>query len=327
MPSVEMTSDRQSLQSGGLPAAGRKTKSSALWRKLNQSKYLLLLFLPCLIYYILFKYLPMFGIVISFKNYNLYKGIWDSPWVGFKYYKMFFANPDFLILLRNTILLGAYKLFFGFPAPIILALMLNELKHAMFKRFVQTVSYLPHFISNVVVASMVIMFLSPSGGIVNHIIQLLGMDPVNFMVKAELFRPIYVISEIWQHIGWETIIYLAALTAIDPQLYEAAEMDGAGRWKRVFHVTLPGIAPAIVILFILNIGKVLEIGFEKVFLLYNPAIYETADIISTYVYRTGLSQGNYSYATAIDLFGGIVSLIFVYSANYLSRKVGETSLW
>jgi putative aldouronate transport system permease protein len=327
MPSVEMTSDRQSLQSGGLPAAGRKTKSSALWRKLNQSKYLLLLFLPCLIYYILFKYLPMFGIVISFKNYNLYKGIWDSPWVGFKYYKMFFANPDFLILLRNTFLLGAYKLFFGFPAPIILALMLNELKHAMFKRFVQTVSYLPHFISNVVVASMVIMFLSPSGGIVNHIIQLLGMDPVNFMVKAELFRPIYVISEIWQHIGWETIIYLAALTAIDPQLYEAAEMDGAGRWKRVFHVTLPGIAPAIVILFILNIGKVLEIGFEKVFLLYNPAIYETADIISTYVYRTGLSQGNYSYATAIDLFGGIVSLIFVYSANYLSRKVGETSLW
>lgn len=317
------------MRSSGAKAMGSsKARAGALfWKRLKTSRYLLLLFLPCLIYYIVFKYAPMFGIVISFKNYNLYKGVWESPWVGLKYYQMFFENPDFWNLLRNTFLLGVYKLFFGFPAPIILALMINEVKNAMFKRFVQTVSYLPHFISNVVVASMVIMFLSPSSGIVNHVLQALGMDPVNFMIKAELFRPIYVISEIWQHVGWETIIYLAALTSIDPQLYEAAEMDGAGRWKRVFHVTLPGIAPAIVILFIMNIGKVLEIGFEKVFLLYNPAIYETADIISTYVYRTGLSQGNYSYATAIDLFGGIVSLIFVYSANYLSRKVGETSLW
>ncbi|MDF2959381.1 MAG: sugar transporter permease [Paenibacillus sp.] len=326
MPPLEIMNPDPQTVSAIKPVTGR-TKAGAAMKKLKQSRYLLLLFLPCLIYYIVFKYAPMFGLVISFKNYNLYKGIWDSPWVGFKYYQMFFQNPDFFKLLRNTFLLGVYKLFFGFPAPIILALMLNEVKNAIFKRFVQTVSYLPHFISNVVVASMVIMFLSPSGGIVNHILTRLGMDPVNFMVKAELFRPIYVVSEIWQHLGWETIIYLAALTAIDPQLYEAAEMDGAGRWKRMMHVTLPGIAPAIVILFILNIGKVLEIGFEKVFLMYNPAIYETADIISTYVYRVGLSQGNYSYATAIDLFGGIISLIFVYSANYLSRKAGETSLW
>jgi putative aldouronate transport system permease protein len=295
--------------------------------KFRKSKYLLLMFLPCFIYFVLFKYLPMFGIVISFKNYNLYKGIWESSWVGLKYYRMFFENPDFFKLLRNTILLGFYKLLFGFPAPLILALLLNELKNQVFKRFVQTVSYLPHFISNVVVASMVVMFLSPSTGTINHIIEWFGFEPINFMVKPGLFRSIYVVSEIWQHIGWETIIYLAALTAIDPMLYEAAEIDGASRWKKLVHVTLPGIAPAIVILLILNVGKVLEIGFEKVFLLYNPATYETADIISTYVYRVGLMEGNFSYASAIDLFTGVVSLIFILTTNYISRKVSETSLW
>ncbi len=308
------------------PAPVRKQTNRFL-KRLSNSKYLLLLFLPCLLYYAVFKYAPIGGIIISFKNYNLFKGIWDSPWVGLKWYVMFLQNPDFLVILKNTFLLGVYKLVFGFPAPIILALLLHEVKNAFFKRFVQTVSYLPHFISNVVVASMVIMFLSPSSGIVNQMIQWFGFEPINFMVKPDLFRWIYVASEVWQHVGWETIIYLAALTAIDPGLYEAAEIDGASRWKQMVHVTLPGIAPAIVILFILNIGKVLEIGFEKVFLLYNPAIYETADIISTYVYRTGLNQGNYSYATAIDLFGGIVGLIFVYSANYMSRKVNQTSLW
>ncbi|WP_213585985.1 ABC transporter permease subunit [Paenibacillus sp. J2TS4] len=306
------------------PGPNKKSRLSSKWIR---GKYLVLMFVPCLLYYLLFKYLPMFGIVISFKNYNLYKGIWASDWVGLKYYIMFFQNPDFPILLRNTFLLGFYKLLFGFPAPIALALLLNEVKTIVFKRFVQTVSYLPHFISNVVVASMVILFLSPSGGMINKIIESLGFESINFMVEPKLFRSIYVVSEIWQHIGWETIIYLAALTSIDPMLYEAAEIDGASRWKKLWNVTLPGIAPAIVILFILNVGKVLEIGFEKVFLLYNPATYETADILSTYVYRTGLMQGNFSYAAAIDLFTGVVSLVFIYSTNYLSRKLGETSLW
>jgi putative aldouronate transport system permease protein len=310
-----------------LPHSPIHPKQKPFLRKLDQSKYLLLLFLPTLIFYILFKYLPIFGIVISFKDYNLFKGILDSPWVGFKYYRMFFHSPDFFELIRNTFLLGLYKLIFGFPAPIILALILNEVRQSFFKKFVQTVSYLPHFISNVVVASMVLMFLSPSSGVVNQLIGALGMDPINFMSRPEFFRAIYVISEIWQHAGWETIIYLAALTAIDPLLYEAAEIDGASRWKQLFHVTLPGITPAIVILFILNIGNVLDIGFEKVFLLYNPAIYQTSDILSTFVYRTGLGQGNFSYAAAIDLFTGIISLLFIYSANYISRKVGETSLW
>ncbi|WP_239634019.1 ABC transporter permease subunit [Paenibacillus sp. H1-7] len=307
--------------------ASQRSKQASYWKQWKRGKYLFLLFLPTLLFYVLFKYVPMFGLIISFKNYNLFKGVWESEWVGFKYYKLFWENPDFFKLIYNTFILGVYRLVFGFSAPIILALLLNEARHALFKRFVQTVSYLPHFISNVVAASMVLMFLSPSSGIVNHIIQWLGFEPINFMVMPGMFRSVYVVSEIWQHVGWETIIYLAALTSIDPQLYEAAEMDGADRWRRMLHVTLPGIAPAIVIVFILNVGHVLDIGFEKVFLLYNPAIYETADIISTYVYRTGIGQGNYSYATAIDLFTGIVSLIFIYSANWVSRRVGETSLW
>ncbi|WP_282940826.1 ABC transporter permease subunit [Paenibacillus sp. RC67] len=297
---------------------------SKTWRK---SKYLWLLFLPCLVYFILFRYAPMFGLVITFKNYNTFKGIMASEWVGLKYYRMFLENPDFFLLLRNTFLLGAYKLLFSFPAPIALALLLNEVRTVLFKKFVQTVSYLPHFISNVIVASMVIMFLSPTGGLINQMIKALGFQPINFMMEPGMFRTVYVISEIWQHIGWETIIYLAALTAVDPQLYEAAGIDGANRWRKLWHVTVPGIAPAIVIVFILNVGKVLEIGFEKVFLMYNPATYGTADIISTYVYRVGLEQGNFSYAAAIDLFMGIISLIFIWTANTISRRVGETSLW
>ncbi|MCM3337435.1 ABC transporter permease subunit [Paenibacillus sp. MER TA 81-3] len=298
-----------------------------LLRKLNQTKYLWLLFLPCLLYYVVFKYAPMFGIVISFKDYNLFKGIQESAWVGWKYYRMFFENPDFMKLMRNTLLLGVYNLAFGFPAPIVLAVLLNEVKHSLFKRFVQTVSYLPHFISNVVVASMVVMFLSPTGGILHELLKWFGAANANVMMEPEWFRTVYVASEIWQHAGWETIIYLAALTTIDPVLYEAADMDGAGRFRKLWHVTLPGIRPTIIILLILNIGKVLEIGFEKVFLLYNPATYETADIIGTYVYRVGLVQGNYSYATAIDLFMGIISLIFVIAANTISRRVGNTSIW
>ncbi|QUL55865.1 sugar ABC transporter permease [Paenibacillus tritici] len=295
-----------------------------IWRR---NKLLWLLFLPCLLYYLIFKYLPMFGLVITFKDYNLFKGIWASSWVGFKYYRMFLENPDFLLLMKNTFLLGLYRLVFGFPAPILLAILLNEVRKASFKRLVQTVSYLPHFISNVIVASMVIMFLSPTGGLINNLLGGLGIGPVNFMNEPGFFRIIYVISEIWQHIGWETIIYLAALTAIDPQLYEAAEMDGAGRLRRIWHITLPGISPAIVITLILNIGQVLEIGFEKVFLMQNPAIYETADIISTYVYRVGMQQGNFSYGASIDLFMGVISLVFIYSANWISRRISETSLW
>ncbi|WP_238357732.1 ABC transporter permease [Cohnella zeiphila] len=302
--------------------------SSSRFRRIWQNNiYLWLLFLPCLLYYLIFRYAPMFGLVITFKDYNLFRGVWGSPWVGLKYYRLFLNNPDFWPLMKNTFLLGFYKLVFGFPAPILLALLLNELRKATMKRFVQTVSYLPHFISNVIVASMVIMFLSPSGGLINNMIEWFGFKPINFMNEPGMFRGIYVVSEIWQHIGWETIIYLAALTAVDPQLYEAASIDGASRMRKIWHVTLPGISPAIVITLILNIGQVLEIGFEKVYLMQNPAIYDTADIISTYVYRVGMEQGNFSYGSAIDLFMGIICFIFIYGANWISRRASETSLW
>nr|WP_157273026.1 ABC transporter permease subunit [Paenibacillus daejeonensis] len=296
-------------------------------RRWSRGKLLLVMFVPCLLYYVLFKYYPMFGIVISFKNYNLYKGVWESDWVGFKYYAMFFQNPDFWLLFRNTFLLGLYKLVFGFPAPILLALMLHEVRNRLFKRFVQTATYMPHFISNVIVASMVVMFLSPTGGLINQLMNSLGLETVHFLTRPEWFRTIYVLSEIWQHLGWETIIYLAALSAIDPSLYEAAEMDGAGRLRKVWSVTLPGITSAIVILLLLNVGKVLEIGFEKVYLLANPTTYETADIFSTYVYRVGMTNGNFSYAAAIDMFTGVVSLVFIVMANSISRKVSDNSLW
>lgn len=296
-------------------------------KRWHNSKYLMLLFLPALIYYLLFKYVPMFGILISFKDYNTFKGVWASEWVGLKYYSLFFHSPDFLKLLKNTVLLGISKVVFGFPAPIILALLLNEVRRAALKRFVQSISYLPHFISNVVVVSMMFLFLSPTSGLVNNVIQWFGYDAMNFMQNEDYFRAIYILSEIWQHVGWETIIYLAALSAIDPQLYEAARVDGANRRHQLLHITIPGIRPAIIILFILNIGHVLDIGFEKVLLMLNPSIYATADVLSTYVYRTGIQSMNYSYATAIDLFSSIINLIFILTANWISRRTSETSLW
>ncbi|UKS28542.1 ABC transporter permease subunit [Paenibacillus sp. HWE-109] len=299
----------------------------SIFRQLKRDRTYVLLLAPVLVYYILFRYVPMFGIIISFMDYNLFKGIGGSPWVGLKYYKIFFENRDFLVIIKNTILLGGYKLFFGFPAPIVLALLLNELRSSVYKRFVQTVSYLPHFLSSVVVSSMIIMLLSPSTGWINHAIQWLGFPAINFLQKAEWFRTIYISSEVWQQVGWGSIIYLAAITTIDPQLYEASKMDGAGRWKQTMHVTLPGIASSIVILFILQIGHVLEIGFEKVFLLSNAATYDTSDVLSTYVYRTGILQAGFSYATAIDLFMGIIALLLVYTSNKICRRLGETSLW
>jgi putative aldouronate transport system permease protein len=299
----------------------------SIFKQLRRDQIFLLLLAPVLVYYVMFRYAPMFGIVISFMDYNLFKGFAGSEWVGLKYYKLFFENPDFFVIIKNTLILGAYKLFFGFPAPIILALMLNELRHAFFKKFVQTVSYLPHFISTVVVSSMVVMLLSPSTGWISHALQRMGFPTISFLQESEWFRTIYISSEVWQYMGWDSILFLAALTTIDPQLYEAAKMDGAGRFKQIWHVTLPGIAMTIAIVFLLKIGHVLEIGFEKVFLLANAATYDVSDVISTYVYRVGILQGGFSYATAIDLFMGIIGFVLVYVSNKVSRKFSETSLW
>jgi putative aldouronate transport system permease protein len=304
-----------------------KFKGSNFIKRFNQSKYLLLLFLPCFLYFVIFRYLPIYGLVIAFKNYKIFAGFNESPWVGFKYFKMFFESPDSLIIVRNTILLGLNNLFWGFPAPIIFALVLNEVRNMAFKRTVQTISYLPYFMSPVVVVGMVIAFLSPRNGTINNFIVSLGGQPINFLMEPGLFRPIYVCMGIWQNMGWGAILYLAALSSIDPTLYEAANIDGANKLRQIWHVTLPGITPTIVTLFILDTGQLLEIGFEKVFLLYNPAIYSTADVVSTYVYRIGLINSNFSYATAIGMSMSVISLIFISISNYLSRKLGDTSLW
>lgn len=296
-------------------------------KRLNESKYLLLLFLPALVYFAVFEYAPMFGIAVVFKDYNLFRGFWASPWVGLENFKVLFDNPNFLPLFRNTFLLGFYSLILGFPAPILLALLLNEVRNIHFKRFVQTVSYLPYFISNVVVASMILLFLSPDGGMVNVFLQNMGIEPIYFMAKPELFRSIYVLSGIWQGIGWGTIIYLAAISGVDLNLYEAAELDGAGRWRKMWYVTVPSIMPVIVILFIMHIGGLMSTGFEKVYLLYNPLTYETADIFSTYTYRIGLQSGNFGYATAVGLFNSVVGFILIISANYAARWMRQTSLW
>lgn len=295
--------------------------------QIKRDRIFLLLLAPTMIFYIMFRYVPMFGITISFMDYNLFKGIAGSPWVGLKYYRMFFENPDARIIIKNTVLLGFYKLLFGFPAPIILALMLNEVRSMLFKRFVQTVSYMPYFLSIVVVASMIDMFLSPSTGWLNHALQSMGFPAINFLQEPGWFRTIFVSSEIWQQVGWGSIIYLAAVTTIDPQLYEAARMDGAGRMKQIWHVTLPGLATTVAIMFLMQVGQILEISFEKVFLLSNAATYDTSDIISTYVYRIGLLQGNFSYGAAIDLFMGVIGFVLVYASNRISRRFSETSLW
>lgn len=291
-----------------------------------QNKYLYLLFSLPVAYFIIFQYAPMFGILIAFKDYNVFQGVLKSPWVGTKYFEQFLTDPYFWKLVRNTVLINVYMLLFFFPTPIILALLLNELSRQWFKRLVQTISYLPHFLSTVVICGMIINFMN-TDGLINQALQYFGHEPVKFLLMPDWFRTIYIGSEIWAGIGWGSIIYLAALTSLDPQIYEAATMDGANRWQQTIHITLPGIAPVITIMFLLTLGNIMSVGFEKILLLYTGPTYETADVISTYVYRRGLINSDFSYATAVGLFQSIIALCFVSTANYISRKLSATSLW
>lgn len=295
-------------------------------RLIVQNKYLYLMFFLPVAYFIIFQYAPMFGILIAFKDYNVFQGVMKSPWVGTKYFEEFLTDPYFWKLVRNTVLINVYMLIFFFPTPIILALLLNELSRQWFKRLVQTISYLPHFLSTVVICGMIINFMN-TDGLINQVIQYFGYEPVKFLLMPDWFRTIYVGSEIWAGIGWGSIIYLAALTSLDPQLYEAATMDGANRWHQMLNITLPGIAPVITIMFLLTLGNIMSVGFEKILLLYTGPTYETADVISTYVYRRGLINSDFSYATAVGLFQSIIALGFVSAANYISRKLSSTSLW
>jgi putative aldouronate transport system permease protein len=286
---------------------------------------LLMISLP-VVYYIIFKYIPIYGILISFFDYNPRLGIWKSEFVGIKYYIDYLTNIYFWKLARNTVVLQGLGLIFGFPIPIILALMINEVRSNTYKKLVQSISYLPHFISIVVVCGMIKNFLS-NGGIINSMIARLGGHTIQFLTNAKYFRTIYVSSGIWQGAGWGSIIYIAALTTIDPQLYEAATIDGANRFQKIIHITIPGIISTIIIMLILRIGNMINVGFEKVLLLYTPSTYETADVISTFVYRRSLIHSDYSYGTAVGLFVSIINYLFLWGANKIARNIGSASLW
>lgn len=287
---------------------------------------LYLMILPVLLFYLIFHYIPMYGVSIAFKDYTPGVGMLGSPWVGLEHFRNFFEDVYFLRILKNTLWISITSILFGFPAPIILALLINEIKNKYFTKSVQTITYMPHFISLVVICSMIKEFVADNG-IITQFATMVGYDGKVMLSKPELFVPIYVLSGIWQEIGWGSIIYLAALSGVDESLYEAAVIDGAGRWKQVLHVTLPGILPTIIILFIMRMGTVLSVGYEKIILLYNPGIYETSDVISSYIYRKGLQDFEWSYSTAVGLFNSAVNVILLIFTNNISKKLSGTALW
>ncbi len=292
----------------------------------NLELYLFFL-LPTLLIVLLFRYWPMYGVQIAFKNYIPTKGFWGSSWVGFDHFMRFFRSYKFYITLKNTLLISLYQLVFAFPFPIILAIMLNQVRSYSYKRFVQTITYAPNFISVVVLIGLLNLFLSPRIGLVNNVIKELGGDPIFFLGKPELFKTLYVSSGIWQGTGWGAIIYIAALSGVSPNLYEAAKIDGANRLKRIWHIDLPSIAPTIIILLILNTGRVMSVGFEKVFLMQNPTNLETSEVISTYVYKVGLLGGQFSFGAAVGLFNAAINLILLLIVNRIAKKVSSVGLF
>lgn len=286
----------------------------------------LLVLLP-LAYLIIFKYVPMYGAQIAFRDFSPVKGILGSDWAGFKHFRTFFESPNFWMLIKNTLVISLYSLLVGFPAPILLALALNEVRGMRFKRLVQMVTFAPYFISTIVMVSMIILFLSPRLGFVDHILNAFGMESVNFMGVPSYFSSIFVWSNVWQGIGYGAVIYLAALSGINVDLYEAARVDGASRIRKVWHIDLPGIMPAATVLLILNVGQIMNVGFEKIYLMQNPLNTSTSEVISTYVYKIGLLGANFSFSAAVDLFNSVINLILLLTVNYAARRLSESSLW
>ncbi len=298
------------------------------WKKyIRRDWMLLLIILPGVIYFAVFCYGPMYGILMAFKDYNISKGIWGSPWAGTKYFRELVGSVYFGRLVKNTFLLSIEQLIWSFPVPIAFALLLNEIRNQKFQRFAQTAAYLPHFVSVVVVVGILKDLLSSNGGVLTQLFSLFGVTPKNYFNMPGAFRTLYVSSGVWQEFGWNSIIYVAAISGIDQQLYESAALDGAGRWKRLIHITLPSIAPTIILLLILNMGNMLNIGYEKVILMYNSATYSTADIFSTYVYRKGLLSAQYSFASAVGLANSVINVIILLGANFLAKKTTETSIF
>ncbi|MEK3724604.1 ABC transporter permease [Paenibacillus sp. FSL H8-0034] len=308
------------------PSVNKKTKWQQVRRKLRKSQYLYAMFVLPFIYFLIFHYAPMIGNMMAFQDYSIIKGVFHSPWAGLKYFKQFLYEPYFWKVLRNTLMLNLYALIFYFPAPIIFAILLNELRSSLFKRFIQTVTYVPHFLSTVVIAGMIVNFVSISG-LFNQLIVHFGGEAQTFLALPEWFRTIYISSEIWQGMGWNSIIYLAALASIDPGLYEAATIDGANRWHKIRHITLPGLATVATILLLLTIGHMLSVGFEKIILLYSGPTYETADVLQTYVYRRGLIDADFSFAAAVGIFQSVISLVLIVVANQAAKKIQGASLF
>ncbi|MFI7454102.1 ABC transporter permease [Nonomuraea sp. NPDC049714] len=308
------------------PRSGTRAPRRTWRQALRRDWQLYSLALLPLLFFLIFRYLPMIGNVIAFRKFEPGGSIFGEEWVGLRYVRMFLDDPTFWTVFTNTLTLGGLTLLFCFPLPIVLALLLNEIRTRKLKRFLQSVSYLPHFLSIVIVAGIV-MQMTAIDGPINQMLKLVGQEPTPFLQKPEWFRTIFVSSEMWQTVGWGTILYLAALTTIDDQLYEAARIDGANRWRQIWHVTLPGIRPTAITLLILNIGTFMAVGFEKVLLLYNPLTYPTADVISTYLYRMGVESSNMSYAAAIGLFEALIGVVLIGSANLISRRTVGTSLW
>jgi len=302
--------------------AADKGWGAVLKRDLIRNRYIYIMLIPVVIYFMIFHYVPMFGVQIAFKDFSIAKGILDSPWVGFKHFKTYFNSYYFVRLIKNTVLLSAYNIIFGFPTPILLAILINEVRSGKFKRVVQTVTYLPHFISVVIVCALLRDFFS-ADGVIN---QLFGTS-INFFMREEWFRPLYVGSGIWQEIGWGSIVYLSAITGIDSALYEAAEIDGAGRFQKILYITIPCIAATITVMFIMRVGRMMTLGADKVLLMYSESTYSTADIISTFVYRKGLLEQNYSYSAAVDLVNSVVNCVLLVITNKLCKKINGNGLW
>ncbi|WP_165972265.1 ABC transporter permease [Paenibacillus piri] len=312
----------------GSPGTERSTASSGRWlRTLRRNKYLYLLALPGICYFLIFKYVPMWGVLIAFQNYSPYQGFLHSDWIGLQHFARFFANDDFFKLFRNTLGINALSLLLFFPLPILLSILLNELKNVLFKKTVQTIVYLPHFFSWVIIVGITFLLLSHSEGVVNKMLQAGGFVQIDFLTNPDYFWLLLTLQTIWKDAGWGTIIFLAAIAGIDPQLYEAAKMDGASRFRQIWHITLPSIRNVIVILLILRIGHIMDVGFEQVFLMMNGAVSDVADVFDTYVYRVGVKQGQFSYSTAIGLFKSLVGLILVIGANKFAKKMGEEGVY
>lgn len=300
---------------------------SALAALYWKHRYLVLLFLPALIYYAVFCYGPLYGIQIAFKNFIFRLGIMKSPWVGFANFRRLFSMGSFREVFRNTVIISSLKLLFGFPAPILFALLLNEMRLPRFKKLVQTISYLPHFVSWVILGGLFIQFLSPSTGPVNMILKSMGLKPIYFLADKNWFRPVLVLTSIWKGVGWGSVIYLASLAGIDPGLYEAADIDGAGRFRKVLNITLPSLIPVITIMFIFSVGGIVKDDFDQIFNLYNPAVYSVGDVLGTYTYRIGLVDMQYSFSTAVGLFTNVISFGLIVLTNTITKRVNEYGLW